>query len=96
MPGPEDARTQASGDSVDARVLVIELARIQPYEHNPRHGRNPEYDRIKDSIRTQGLDQPLVIVVDGVKALLFAAAGKWRFETASALPEVRPSDIATS
>jgi hypothetical protein len=41
--------------------LVVELARIQPYEHNPRHGRNPEYDRIKDSIRTQGLDQPLVI-----------------------------------
>ena len=61
MPGPEDASTQASGDSVEPRVLVIELARIQPYEHNPRHGRNPEYDRIKDSIRTQGLDQPLVI-----------------------------------
>jgi ParB family protein of integrating conjugative element (PFGI_1 class) len=40
---------------------MVDIARIQPYEHNPRHGRNPEYDRIKDSIRSHGLDQPLVI-----------------------------------
>ena len=40
---------------------IIEIARIQPYERNPRHTRNPEYDRIKDSIRSNGLDQPLVI-----------------------------------
>lgn len=37
------------------------INRIQPYERNPRHGGNPEYDRIKDSIRHNGLDQPLVI-----------------------------------
>ena len=41
--------------------LIVEIALIQPYERNPRHGRNPEYDRIKDSIRSNGLDQPLVI-----------------------------------
>jgi ParB family protein of integrating conjugative element (PFGI_1 class) len=41
--------------------LIVDVARIQPYERNPRHGRNPEYDRIKDSIRSNGLDQPLVI-----------------------------------
>ena len=40
---------------------VIDISRIQPYEHNPRHGRNPEYDRIRDSIRHTGLDQPLVV-----------------------------------
>lgn len=40
---------------------MIDIARIQPYEHNPRHGRNPEYDRIRDSIRNTGLDQPLVV-----------------------------------
>jgi ParB family protein of integrating conjugative element (PFGI_1 class) len=40
---------------------LVDIARIQPYERNPRHGRNPEYDRIKDSIRSHGLDQPLVI-----------------------------------
>ena len=41
--------------------LIVDVARIQPYERNPRHGINPEYDRIKDSIRSNGLDQPLVI-----------------------------------
>lgn len=40
---------------------LIDISRIQPYEHNPRHGRNPEYDRIRDSIRNAGLDQPLVV-----------------------------------
>jgi ParB family protein of integrating conjugative element (PFGI_1 class) len=46
---------------MDATVLVIELGQIQPYERNPRHSRNREYDRIKDSIRNHGLDQPLTI-----------------------------------
>ena len=41
--------------------MMIDLQRIQLYEHNPRHTQNPEYDRIKDSIRNSGLDQPLVI-----------------------------------
>ena len=47
--------------SEDSGPLAIELDRIQTYERNPRHTRNPEYDRIKDSIRSNGLDQPLVI-----------------------------------
>ena len=41
--------------------MVVPIDQVQPYERNPRHGSNPEYDRIKASIRTQGLDQPLVI-----------------------------------
>ncbi len=41
---------------------MIDISRIKPYEHNPRHGRNPEYDRIRDSISNTGLDQPLVVV----------------------------------
>ncbi len=39
----------------------MDIHRIQPYERNPRHGANPEYARIKDSIRQSGIDQPLVI-----------------------------------
>ena len=39
----------------------VEITRIRTYERNPRRTTNPEYDRIKDSIRAQGLDQPLVI-----------------------------------
>ena len=34
---------------------------IKPYERNPRRCQNPEYDRIKASIRASGIDQPLVI-----------------------------------
>ena len=41
--------------------MVLPIERIQPYERNPRHGPNPEYDRIKASIRAAGLDQPLVV-----------------------------------
>jgi ParB family protein of integrating conjugative element (PFGI_1 class) len=47
--------------SAASAPLIVEITRIQPYERNPRHTRNPEYDRIKDSIRSNGLDQPLVI-----------------------------------
>jgi len=39
----------------------VPLAQIHPFERNPRLSPNPEYDRIKDSIRQHGLDQPLVI-----------------------------------
>lgn len=44
-----------------AASLQVEITRIHAYERNPRHGSNPEYDRIKDSIRAHGMDQPLTI-----------------------------------
>lgn len=49
-----------SGQS-ETTSMFLPIHQIQPYERNPRHGLNPEYDRIKASIRIQGLDQPLVI-----------------------------------
>ena len=60
-PGVDASSTQARGSGVETTLLMVETRRIQTYEHNPRHGPNPEYDRIKDSIRCHGLDQPLVI-----------------------------------
>lgn len=51
----------APAAATESNTLIVEIAHIHPYERNPRQGRNPEYDRIKDSIRSQGLDQPLVI-----------------------------------
>ena len=42
-------------------VAILAVRCIKPYERNPRRSENPEYDRIKDSIRSNGLDQPLVI-----------------------------------
>lgn len=53
--------SQAPETDPISEPVKMDIDRIQPYERNPRHGANPEYDRIKDSIRHNGLDQPLVI-----------------------------------
>lgn len=39
----------------------VDVTRIKHYARNPRRQINPEYDRIKASIRAEGLDQPLVV-----------------------------------
>ena len=62
---PQPPMEPCEPQSTDARAasdpLMVDSSKIRPYERNPRQGRNPEYDRIKDSIRNNGLDQPLVI-----------------------------------
>ena len=52
-------QTHSAADEVGAVVLDVRC--IKPYERNPRRCQNPEYDRIKASIRASGIDQPLVI-----------------------------------
>lgn len=47
------------GDALE--LMYLDVARIKPYEHNPRRAPNAEFDRIKASIRADGLGQPLVI-----------------------------------
>jgi len=49
------------GAADEAGAVVLDVHCIKPYERNPRRSENPEYDRIKASIRTSGIDQPLVI-----------------------------------
>ncbi len=56
----QQANAIDSGQS-ESTLMAVPIDQIQPYERNPRHTPNPEYDRIRDSIRIQGLDQPLVI-----------------------------------
>lgn len=59
--------------------LIVAITNIQRYERNPRQGRNPEYDRIKDSIRNHGLDQPLVITQrPGAENYIVQAGGNTR------------------
>lgn len=41
--------------------LELSLEDIQPYEHNPRRSTNPQFDDIKESIRTGGLRVPLTV-----------------------------------
>lgn len=53
--------TRAGQDSDRLELVVLDVSRIHPYEHNPRRAPNAEYDRIKASIRADGLGQPLVV-----------------------------------
>jgi len=63
MSGKTAVRQSGSGHPPgDALELVyLDVARIKPYEHNPRRAPNAEFDRIKASIRVDGLGQPLVV-----------------------------------
>ncbi len=60
-PGARESLPELQDHDPVGHIVEVDIARIQPYEHNPRHSPNPEYDRIQDSIRNNGLDQPLVI-----------------------------------
>ena len=53
---PPDA---ASSVNDTQSITWVEVTRIHHYARNPRRQANPEYHRIKASIRAQGLDQPL-------------------------------------
>lgn len=53
--------TRPGQDSDRLELVVLDVSRIHPYEHNPRRAPNAEYDRIKASIRADGLGQPLVV-----------------------------------
>ena len=71
MNKPTTARTDSMSQSSAApgmgndpespTSLYLEIAQIQCYDRNPRHNKNPEYDRIKDSIRSRNMDQSLVV-----------------------------------
>ena len=56
---PSTGREQDVSD--DAELMVLDVFCIESYERNPRRSENSEYDRIKSSIRNNGLDQPLVV-----------------------------------
>lgn len=62
---PQAALPVAPGDpwipAEGPQPMQVEVARIRCYERNPRRLENPQYDRIKASIRTRGMDQPLFI-----------------------------------
>ena len=67
------------GTADNAEALVLDVGCIKPYERNPRRSENPEYDRIRDSIRSNGLDQPLVITQrPGAEDYIVHAGGNTR------------------
>lgn len=42
-------------------IFRVDITCVHHYSRNPRRQQNPEYERIKASIRAEGLDQPLVV-----------------------------------
>jgi len=69
-------------------ITCIEVARIHNYALNPRRQENPEYDRIKASIRAEGLDQPLVITQEpGAENYVLQAGGNTRLRILKELYE---------
>lgn len=66
--------------------MRLEITCLKAYEYNPRRGENPEYDRIKASIRTDGMDQPLVITRrPGESDYVVGAGGNTRLHILRAL-----------
>jgi len=75
-PGARDAAT----------TVMLDVRRIKPYERNPRRSENPEYDRIKASIRADGMDQPLVVTCrPGETDYVVGAGGNTRLHILQAL-----------
>ncbi|MEA3301711.1 MAG: ParB family protein, partial [Pseudomonadota bacterium] len=46
---------------IDGALLTLEITQVQPYDRNPRRGKNPKYDDIKASIRACGIAHPLKV-----------------------------------
>lgn len=58
----DDTSNHATPSSMtEVLPITLPIAQLRAYEKNPRQGDNPEYARIKASIRAYGLDQPLIV-----------------------------------
>lgn len=56
-----DAGPLPAGDPLAPTPMVVTIRQIDTYERNPRRTPNHKYEELKDSIRLNGLRQPLVI-----------------------------------
>jgi len=59
--------------------LRLPISEIDPYDRNPRTGRNPEFEAIKESIRQRGIDSPIGVTCrPGAARYMVAAGGNTR------------------
>jgi ParB family protein of integrating conjugative element (PFGI_1 class) len=58
---PGIGQTRPIHQLVDGALLTLEITRVQPYDRNPRKGRNPKYDDIKASIKARGIEHPVKV-----------------------------------
>lgn len=61
MPHFGSSRDLQPSDPITVTPMVVEISRIDGYENNPRRTKNSAYEDIKESIRSQGLKQTLII-----------------------------------
>lgn len=59
-PMQQEARL-APSDPIIAMPMKVDIHQIELYDRNPRRSRNSAYEDIRESVRAQGLKQPLVI-----------------------------------
>ena len=72
--------------SLSNELLYIDIDNIYSYDKDPRSTKNPEHERILDSIRMQGLDQPLVVSKKpGAKRFTIQAGGNTRLSIMKSL-----------
>ena len=65
--------------TVKLALRLIDIARIEPYERGPRRAPNPEFRRLKASIRHRGLTQPLTVTQrPGASSYVLWAGGATR------------------
>lgn len=69
-------------DPVAPTPMVLSLEQIRPYDRNPRRERNPRFEEIKDSIRSQGgLNNPLTVTRrPGEEQYMVESGGNTRLE----------------
>lgn len=73
-------------DRDTTQAIRLSIDQIHCYSGNPRRQANPEYARIKASIRREGLDQPLVVTQKpGETDYLLQAGGNTRLQILKAL-----------
>jgi ParB family protein of integrating conjugative element (PFGI_1 class) len=46
---------------VDGALLTLDITQVQPYDRNPRRGKNPKYEDIKSSIKARGIEHPVKV-----------------------------------
>ncbi|MCD2452917.1 hypothetical protein GO003_021275 [Methylicorpusculum oleiharenae] len=72
----EDPGRLAPSEPVTPVQLVLTLAQIKAYDHNPRRERNPAYDAIKASVHEQrGLNNPFTVTRRPGETLFMVQAG---------------------
>lgn len=81
---------------VNHRFAKVPVNQIACYAKNPRVIQNPEYERLKNSLRQNGIDMPLVVTREpGAEHYVLQAGGNTRLSIAQSLYDAGSEEFAT-